>query len=200
MLDSGAEIPLTVRMGLHTGFVLVGAIGDNLRMDYTAVGDTTHLAARLQQVAEPGVILASEATGRLVEGYVQGERRRAGRGQGPERARGRVPPSGRGVAPLAPGRRGPPGLSHFVGRDRELDTLLDLFEAAAEGRGQALGIVGEPGVGKSRLLLEFRQRLAGRAVTYLQGRCLSYGAAIPYVPVVDIVRASCGIADTDPPG
>src|SRR5262249_41684871 len=71
--------------------------------------------------------------------------------------------------------------------------------AVEEGRGQAIGIVGEPGVGKSRLLLEFRHRLASRRVTYLEGRCLSYGAAIPYIPVVDTVRANCGIAEGDPP-
>jgi predicted ATPase len=76
---------------------------------------------------------------------------------------------------------------------------LDLFAAVEEGRGQAIGIVGEPGVGKSRLLLEFRHRLAGSRVTYLPGRCLSYGAAIPYGPVVDIVRANCGFAETDRP-
>jgi tetratricopeptide (TPR) repeat protein len=94
---------------------------------------------------------------------------------------------------------GPRALSQFVGRDRELETLRSLFAAASEGRGQALGIVGEPGVGKSRLLLEFRHRLGDRRVTYLQGRCLSYGAAIPYVPVADIVRANCGVADADTP-
>ena len=195
----GNEISLTVRMGLHTGFVIVGAIGDNLRMDYTAVGDTTHLAARLQQLAEPGVILASEATWRLVEGYVQGER------VGPVQVKGRSEPVVV-VRLLGVGSRrsslegwGPQGLSHFVGRDRELEALLDLFAAVEEGRGQAVGIVGEPGVGKSRLLLEFRQGLAGRRVTYLQGRCLSYGAAIPYVPVADLVRANCGLAETDSP-
>ena len=195
----GTEISLTVRMGLHTGFVIVGAIGDNLRMDYTAVGDTTHLAARLQQLAEPGAILASEATWRLVEGYVRGER------VGPVQVKGRSEPVVvvrlLGVGPRRSPLEGlgPHGLSHFVGRDRELEALLDLFAAVEEGRGQAVGIVGEPGVGKSRLLLEFRHRLAGRRVTYLQGRCLSYGAAIPYVPVVDIVRANCGLAETDTP-
>jgi class 3 adenylate cyclase/tetratricopeptide (TPR) repeat protein len=196
---TGVEIRLTVRMGLHTGFVVVGAIGDNLRMDYTAVGDTTHLAARLQQLAEPGAILASEATWRLVQGYIQGER------VGPVRVKGRSQPVvvfrllgvGSRRSPLEePGTR---GLSRFVGRDRELETLLDLFAAAAEGRGQVMGVVGEPGVGKSRLLLEFRRRLAGRPVTYVQGRCLSYGATIPYVPVADILRAHCGLADTDAP-
>ena len=195
----GTEITLTVRMGLHTGFVVVGAIGDNLRMDYTAVGDTTHLAARLQQLAEPGAILASEATWRLVEGYVRGER------MGPVQVKGRSEPVVvfrlLGVGPRRSPLEGldPHGLSHFVGRDRELEALLDLFAAVEEGRGQAVGIVGEPGVGKSRLLLEFRQRLAGRRATYLQGRCLSYGAAIPYVPVADIVRANCGLAEPDTP-
>ena len=195
----GAEMPLTVRMGLHTGFVVVGAIGDNLRMDYTAVGDTTHLAARLQQLAEPGAILASEDTWRLVEGYVRGER------VGPVAVRGRSEPVvvfrllgvGSRRSPLE--GHGSRGLSHFVGRDRELDTLQDLFATVVEGRGQAVGIVGEPGVGKSRLLLEFRHALADRRVTYLQGRCLSYGAAIPYVPVLDVARAACGIAEGDPP-
>jgi class 3 adenylate cyclase/tetratricopeptide (TPR) repeat protein len=196
---AGITVPLTVRMGVHTGFVIVGAIGDNLRMDYTAIGDTTNLAARLQQLAEPGAILASEATWRLVEGYVRGER------VGPVQVKGRSEPVVV-VRLLGAGPRRSPledvdsrGLSRFVGRDRELETLLALFPAVEEGRGQAIGIVGEPGVGKSRLLLEFRHRLASRRVTYLQGRCLSYGAAIPYVPVVDTVRANCGIAEADPP-
>jgi len=195
----GQDVPLAVRMGLHTGFVVVGAIGDNLRMDYTAVGDTTHLAARLQQTAEPGAILVSEATWRLVEGYVRGER------VGPVAVRGRSEPVvvfrllgvGTRRSPLE--GRGSHGLSHFVGRDRELETLQDLFATVAEGRGQAVGLVGEPGVGKSRLLLEFRHGLADRRATYLQGRCLSYGAAIPYVPVLDLARATCGIGEADAP-
>jgi len=193
----GAPIPLIVRMGLHTGFVVVGAIGDNLRMDYTAIGDTTNLAARLQQLAEPGGILASEATWRLVEGYVRGDR------IGPVQVKGRSEPVVvvrlLGVGPrLSPlDGLGPQRLSHFVGRDREIETLLDRFAEVQGGHGQAVGIVGEPGVGKSRLLLEFRHRLAGRRVTYLQGRCLSYGAAIPYVPVADVVRATCGLVEAD---
>jgi class 3 adenylate cyclase/tetratricopeptide (TPR) repeat protein len=195
----GVEVAVTVRMGLHTGFVVVGAIGDNLRMDYTAIGDTTHLAARLQQLAEPGAILASEATWRLVEGYVRGEP------LGPATVKGRSEPVavirlvgvGPRRAPLEGLARRP--LSQFVGRERELGTLLDLFAAVEAGQGQAVGIVGEPGVGKSRLLLEFRRVLAGRRVTYLSGRCLSYGAAIPYAPVADIVRANAGLAEADPP-
>jgi class 3 adenylate cyclase/tetratricopeptide (TPR) repeat protein len=195
----GVAVTLTVRMGLHTGVVVVGAIGDNLRMDYTAVGDTTHLAARLQQLAEPGAILASEATWRLVEGYVRGER------LGPAAVKGRSEPVGvvrlTGVGP----RRAPledvaeRPLGRFVGRERELRTLLELVAQAEAGQGQAVGIVGEPGVGKSRLLLELRRALAGRRVTYLSGRCLSYGTTIPYLPVADLVRAHAGVADADTP-
>ena len=196
---AGVEIALTVRMGVHTGFVVVGAIGDNLRMDYTAVGDTTHLAARLQQRAEPGAILASDATWRLVEGYVHGERLGAIQVKGLQKPVVVHRLSGVGLRRSPLEGLGPQSLSHFVGRNRELETLQSLFAAAAEGQGQALGVVGEPGVGKSRLLLEFRHRLGDHRMTYLQGRCLSYGAAIPYVPVADILRASCGLTDADTP-
>jgi len=198
-VEPGHPIPVTLRLGLHTGFVVVGAIGDNLRMDYTAVGDTTHLAARLQQMAAPGEILLSDATARLVRGYVDLEAR------GPVELRGLSAPvlvhaargPGERRSPLdAPDER---PLSHFVGRDRELRTLRDLVAEVEAGRGQAVGIVGEPGVGKSRLLLELQRALAGRPSTYLEGRCLSFGRAIPYVPVLDVVRALCGISEADVP-
>jgi len=90
-------------------------------------------------------------------------------------------------------------LTRFVGREREIGVLSDLLERAEQGQGQVVGIVGEPGVGKSRLLYEFRQGLTDRRVTYLEGRCPSYGASIPYLPILDIVRSSCGITDVDSP-
>ncbi|HEX4993515.1 MAG TPA: AAA family ATPase [Methylomirabilota bacterium] len=195
----GRPVPLRLRLGLHTGFVVVGAIGDNLRMDYTAVGDTTHLAARLQQMAEPGGILASEATARLVRGYVGLEPRGAVavRGLSAPVSIHAVTGPGERRSPLeAPGER---PLSHFVGRDRELRSLRDLLAEVEAGRGQVVGIVGEPGVGKSRLVLELQHALAGRPSLYLEGRCLSFGGAIPYVPVHDIVRALCQVSDADPP-
>jgi class 3 adenylate cyclase/tetratricopeptide (TPR) repeat protein len=197
-LESGEEVSLTLRMGLHTGFVVVGAIGDNLRMDYTAVGDTTHLAARLQQLAEPGRILISDATARLVEGYALLER------LGPTEIRGRAQPMVVHALVGAGARRSRleesgHGLSRFVGRDRDLATLLDLFGQVEQGRGQVAGIVGEPGVGKSRLVLELRRALGDGPLGYLEGRCLSYGRSIPYVPVLDLLRAGCGILETDEP-
>jgi len=198
-LPSGDEVQLTLRMGLHTGVVVVGAIGDNLRMDYTAVGDTSHLAARLQQAAEPGGILLSDATARLVEGYALLEAR------GPMAIRGRSEPlvvhalTGRGTRRSALDPGAGRVLSPFVGRERELATLGDALAQVAAGHGQAVGVVGEPGAGKSRLALELRRTLADRGITLLEGRCLSYGGAIPYVPVLDLVRAACAIGDTDTP-
>ena len=90
-------------------------------------------------------------------------------------------------------------LSQFVGRERELTTLEELFAQVESGNGQVVGIVAEAGQGKSRVLYEFRQRLADKQVTYLEGRCLSYGSSIPYHPVIDIVRNNCGVAETDSP-
>jgi class 3 adenylate cyclase len=149
-LDSGEEVRLVLRMGLHTGFVVVGAIGDNLRMDYTAVGQTTHLAARLQQAAEPGRILLSDATARLVEGYA------ALAPRGPMAIRGRTEPlvvhelTGRGTRRSALDVEGGRPLSRFVGREREMG-LVGLLEQVRAARGRVVGVVGEPGAGKSRL-------------------------------------------------
>jgi len=190
---------LALRMGLNTGMVVVGAIGDNLRMDYTAVGDTTNLAARLQQLADPGAILLSEATRRLVADLIHTEP------LGEVQLKGKSTPVpvykllGRGSrrSPLV--GRAEHALSPFAGRQRELVALQDLLTEVETGRGQVVGLVGEPGVGKSRLLYEFRQHLADRNVTYLEGRCLSYGGTIPYLPILDIVRANCAINDTDTP-
>ena len=197
--EPGRPVPIKLRFGVHTGFVVVGAIGDNLRMDYTAIGDTTHLAARLQQLAEPGAIVVSDVTARLVRGYLRLDP------LGPVEVRGRSAPveiyrvAGAGArrSPLEGLEERP--LSSFVGRRRELRLLDDLIADVEAGRGQAVGIVGEPGVGKSRLILEFRRGLAARRITYLEGRCLSFGSAIAYGPVLDIVRSNCGLNEADAP-
>ena len=100
-------------------------------------------------------------------------------------------------APLA--GRDERALSPLVGRERELALLDEVLEQVERGQGQAVGIVGEAGVGKSRLLYEFRQRLAGQRVTVLEGRCLSYGSAMPYLPLLDLLRSHCGITEADSP-
>src|SRR5215831_9305341 len=151
------RIDFQVRMGLNTGSVVVGKIGDNLRMDYTAVGDTTNLAARLLALAEPGQILASEeifkATGSyfllrpLGEVAVKGKALpvRAYRVEAALSVRSRI----EAISDV--------GLTPLVGRDRELALLHDRFAEVREGRGQAVVVFGEAGIGKSRLLAEFRR-------------------------------------------
>src|SRR4030095_10757202 len=152
------------RMGLNSGCVVVGSICDSLRMDYSAVGDTTNLASRLQQVAEPGTILVSESTTRLVQGTVRLE------ALTPVEVKGKTEPvpiyKVIGTLP----RRSPIAsrseriLSPFVGRERELATLDAVFTQVEAGQGQVVGIVAEAGGGKSRLLYEFRQRLQDKRV------------------------------------
>jgi class 3 adenylate cyclase/tetratricopeptide (TPR) repeat protein len=195
--DRGVEI--RVRVGLNTGLVFVGRIGDDLRMDYTAVGDVTNLAARMQALAEPGTILVTEATHRLIEGYVRIE------------ALGRKPIKGRdepvAVFRVAGRRRARSrfdlsaerGLTQLAGRSRELETLRVCFERAKGGHGQTIAVAGEAGVGKSRLLLEFRRSLEGERVIWLEGRCVAYGQAAPYLPVLDLLRANFGIEEGDNP-
>jgi class 3 adenylate cyclase len=198
LLRDPSGAPLAIRIGLNTGLVVVGAIGDNLRMDYTAVGDTTNLAARLEQAAQPGTTLLSEATTRLLKEEVQLE------AVGPLQVKGKVEPvTAYRVLGLAPRRspleiRAEPTLSRFVGRERESSALRDLLDQVERGQGQVVGVVGESGVGKSRLLFEFHA-LASQRATYLEGRCLSYGSGVPYLPLVEIMRNSCGIAENDTP-
>lgn len=197
-IDRRHGIELKVRMGLNTGLVVVGGIGDHLRMDYTAVGDTTHVAARLQSLAEPGEILISEATWRKVEAHVKAEALPPTRVKGKEEPIRpyRVLEARRRPAVRSPARR---SLSPFVGRERELAVLEDLWDQAASGHGQVVGITGEAGSGKSRFLQELRRRRAEAPVTRLFGRCLSYGSGIPYLPLIHMLRTVSGISETDPP-
>ena len=195
--DRGVELHL--RLGLNTGLVVVGRIGDDLRMDYTAVGDTTHLASRVQGMAEPGTILITEATHRLVEGYVRTE------GLGPVAVKGRSEPVR--VYRVMGRRRGRTrlevsvdrGLTELVGRERDLAILHECLARVRSGRGQVVGIVGEPGVGKSRLLYELRKSLEGERVTWLEGHCVAYGQTTPYLPILGMLRANFQIDEDDNP-
>ena len=187
------------RMGLNSGLVVVGSIGDNLRMDYSAIGDTTNLAARLQQGAAPDTIWVSESTSRLVQGAIRLAP------LPPIEVRGKTEPVSIYTVIGTLPRRSPIAsrsertLSPFVGREREIATLEALFAQVEAGQGQVVGIVAEAGGGKSRLLYEFRHRLQDKRVTYLEGRCLSYGSSIPYHPLIDVLRHNCSISETDSP-
>jgi class 3 adenylate cyclase/tetratricopeptide (TPR) repeat protein len=188
--------PLRTRMGLNTGPVVVASVGDGVASDFTAIGDTINVASRLEALAHPGDIVISDSTGRLVSGYVRteplGELTLAGK---------RSPIRGHRVVGIGSRRSRvegrPPG--RFVGRDRQLAALHELLAEARAHRGQVVGVVGEPGMGKTRLVREFRRSLVEDRPTILEGRCLSYGAAIPWVPVIDIVRADCRITEADRP-
>jgi class 3 adenylate cyclase/tetratricopeptide (TPR) repeat protein len=183
-----------IRIGINSGLVVVGTIGDDLRVDYTAFGDTTVLAARLQAAAAPGAVLLSQRTAGLVRGYFRLEE--VTPVQVKERTVHplRVTGLGTRTAPIATGDK----LSPFTGREGELAELQRVLEAVTGGEGQVVGLVGDPGLGKSRLAWEFR-RLAEPQMAVLECRCLSYGASIPYLPLFELVRNACAIAAEDSP-
>ncbi len=177
----------SVRMGLNSGEVVVGKIGDDLRMDYTAQGQTVGLAARMEQLAEPGKAYLSEHTAKMVEGLcrlgdlgrfnVQGVQEPLRvfelQGVGPLRTKMEVAE-----------RR---GLSRFVGRQREMEQLQRAWEAAQAGRGQIVAVLGEAGVGKSRLLYEFKGQLTS-GCRVLEGLSVSHGKAYAYLPLLELLK------------
>jgi class 3 adenylate cyclase/tetratricopeptide (TPR) repeat protein len=196
-LRAGRGIDLRVRIGVHTGLVVVGDMGNERRTEYMAVGDTTNVAARLQTLAAPGTVVVSEATQRLVATFF------VLRDLGPQTVKGKAEPvhafevvGERAVRDridaLAAG-----GLTPLAGRARELGVLRDAFDAACDGHGQVLFVVGEAGLGKSRLLWEFRQSLAGKPHDWIEGRCAAFGGATAFLPVVDALRRLFGIDDRD---
>jgi len=181
-------VDFQLRIGINTGLVIVGRIGDDLSMEYTALGDTVNLASRMESAAEPGTVQVTESTFRLTQGYFDfsdlGEIEVKGKETpvGAYRVLSQGPARTRIAASISR------GLSRFVGRDRELQHLMQCFEEVQEGAGQVVGIVGEPGMGKSRLVLEFREALTSNEYTYLEGNCIHYGEAIAYLPVLGILR------------
>jgi class 3 adenylate cyclase/tetratricopeptide (TPR) repeat protein len=197
-IEAGQGPVIRMRIGLNTGPVVVGRIGDDLRMDYTAVGDTTNVAARMQQAARPGSVLISESTLRAIAGFFDtldlGEQ--AVKGHTPVRAHEVLRPRGRRSRLDAAIER---GLTPLVGRKRELDVLRERFGEVRSGRGQVVFVAGDAGIGKSRLLLEFRRHLAESSedATWLEGQCVSFGQSIPFLPVVDLLRRNFGIEELD---
>jgi class 3 adenylate cyclase/tetratricopeptide (TPR) repeat protein len=190
---------MRLRVGLNSGEVVVRSIGNDLHMEYSAVGHTTHLAARMEQLAAPGSIRLSADTLRLVEGLVQ------------VNALGPVPVKGlpepvevfeltrasaiRRRLQAAVAR----GLSRFVGRDTELATLQQTLDRAAAGHGQVVAAVGEAGVGKSRLLYEFVHSHRPQGWRVLESASVSYGKATPYFPVVELLKRYAHVEDGDEP-
>jgi predicted ATPase len=186
-----------MRVGLNSGEVVVRAIGSDLHMDYTAVGQTTHLAARMEQIADPGAIFLTPDTLALAEGFVQVASRGATAVKGLARPIEIFELTGADVMRSRLHTAIARGLTRFVGRDSEIDQMQRAVDQVKQGRGQMVAVVGEPGVGKSRLLFEFTHshRLEGWAV--LEAGSASYGKATSYLPVVDLLKRYFRVNDRD---
>jgi class 3 adenylate cyclase/tetratricopeptide (TPR) repeat protein len=192
-------LEMQARVGLNSGEVVVRAIGNDLHMDYSAVGQTTHLAARMEQLATPGSIRLTAATLRLTEGLVQVNTL----GQFP--VKGLAEPvevfelvgasAIRGRLQASAAR----GLTRFVGRQQELAALQQALEQAGTGHGQVVAAVGEAGVGKSRLVYEVVHSRRTQGWLVLESASVSYGKATPYFPVIDLLKRYAQIEDPDAP-
>jgi predicted ATPase/class 3 adenylate cyclase len=190
-------IPIQIRVGVNSGEVVVRSIGSDLQMDYTAVGQTTHLAARMEQMAMPGSVLMTAEALRLSEGYVQVK------ALGPVNVKGLNEPvevyeiTGAGPVRSRLQAAAARGLTRFVGRTAEFETLCQALERTGASHGQVVALVGEPGVGKSRLFWEFTH--SRRTVDWLivESGSVSYGKATAYLPVIDLLKAYFTIEDRD---
>ncbi|HUU63294.1 MAG TPA: adenylate/guanylate cyclase domain-containing protein [Dehalococcoidia bacterium] len=185
--ECGVEFKM--RVGLNSGPVIVSSVGNDLRMDYTAIGDTVNLASRMETNAKPGRVLVSSGTYKIARDFFKFEP------VGKIQVKGKEEPVEAyqiievGEAETRIEASVARGLTKFAGRQREIAALKEAFQKAQSGSGQVVGIVGEAGVGKSRLLLELRVALKEDEFTYLDGQCLHYGGLMAYLPLLDILRS-----------
>jgi len=188
-------VEFRIRIGINTGLVVVGAIGRDLRMDYTAVGDTTNLAARLMGISKPGQIVVSKRVQQMGAGFFVFE------DLGDFQLKGKTEPvrgyavtreiSGQTRLEVSRER----GLTPLVGRQRELASLTEVHRRAAAGEGGIVLLVGEPGVGKSRLMYEFLRQLDGTGALELETTCVSYGGTMAYRPIMELLRRYLNLSE-----
>ncbi len=190
-------VEVQIRVGINSGEVVVRSVGSDLRMDYTAVGQTTHLAARMEQLAPPGTVRLTGETMRLAEGYVEV------RSLGPIPVKGLAHSieifelTGAGMARTRLQAAALRGLTRFVGRDAEIEHLRRVLGQASAGRGQVVAIVGDAGVGKSRLVHEFTHSHRVQEWLLLEASSVSYGKSTSYLAVIDLLKGYFKIGDGD---
>ena len=183
-----SAIPVSIRVGLNSGEVVVRSIGNDLHMDYSAVGQTTHVAHRMEQAALPGSTLLTANTFRLAEGHVEATP------LGPMPVKGLLEPvevyelTGAKLTHRRFDATALRGLTRFVGREAELTRLGRALVQAGKSHGQVVAVVGEPGVGKSRLLYEFTHSHRTHGWLNLESGSVSYGKTTPFLPVIDLLR------------
>jgi class 3 adenylate cyclase/predicted ATPase len=181
-------IPIRIRIGLNSGDVVVRAIGSDLHTDYTAVGQTTHLAARMEQLADPGTTFLTPETLTFAEGYIEV------RSLGPTPVKGLTNPIevyemlGASTARSRFAAAAMRGLTKFVGRTVEMEQLSQALDHAKSGHGQVVGVVGEPGVGKSRLYYEFGRSHRVQGCLVIESMSVSYGKASAFLPVIELLK------------
>ncbi len=201
-LKTARGIDFQIRAGIDTGPVLVGNVGTDLRYEYTALGDAVNVAARVQAAAEPGMVLITEGTHRLLAGQFEvedlGDLDLKGKTEKVHvlrvLRRREAPGRRRGLDAIGIG-------SPMVGRDAHLQTLLGLVDIVRAGRGRLCFLVGEPGIGKSRLLAELQGAIASGPESlerghWIEGRCVSYGRNLPYHLLIDLVQSALGLTTT----
>jgi predicted ATPase/class 3 adenylate cyclase len=190
-------IDFKIRIGINSGPVFVGAIGNDLHMEYLAIGNTVNLASRMQNAALPGKILVSANTHHLTRHYFDFGPKRVVVLKGSEQSaearellNARKIESRFDAAVLE-------GLSRFCGRENEMRELYKVFTEVERGNGRIVGVMGEPGIGKSRLLKEFRESLTPGEGTFYEGRCIHYGKSLSYMPLKDLLKTFFKIEESD---